>query len=95
MYPSLMGTFNFSAPISYINVVSDESSSSLRFVSFLTSYFDDPWTLPSPATSYEGHSYIGMAMPLSAVEIAYQAILEAVADPDPPSSRAKEVDLFL
>jgi hypothetical protein len=27
MYPSLMGTFNFSEPISYINAIFDESSS--------------------------------------------------------------------
>jgi hypothetical protein len=30
MYPYLMGTFNFLAPISYINAISSESSSSLR-----------------------------------------------------------------
>jgi hypothetical protein len=47
MYPSLMGTFNFLIPILYINSISDESSSSLRYVSFHTSYFDDTWTLPS------------------------------------------------
>jgi hypothetical protein len=36
-----------------------------------------------------------MEMSLSAVEIAYQAIQEATADPDPPSSQMKEVDPVL
>jgi hypothetical protein len=36
-----------------------------------------------------------MGIPLSIVEIAYQAILEVTADPDPPSSRTVEVDLVL
>jgi len=34
-------------------------------------------------------------MPLSAVEIAYQAIQEATADLDPPSSRTDKVDPIL
>jgi hypothetical protein len=90
-----MGTFNFSAPISYINSISSESSSSLRFVSFHTSYFDDPWTLPSSTMSYEGQSHIRMEILLSTAEIAYQAIQEATADPDPPSSWMKEMDHVL
>jgi hypothetical protein len=65
MYSSLMGTFDFMAPISYINVVSGESSSSMRSVPFCTSYFNDPWTLPSLTMSYKGHSHIRMEMPLS------------------------------
>lgn len=86
MYSSLMGTFNFSMSILYINVFSDESSVSLRHVSFYTSYFDDPWTLPSSTAPYEVHLYIGMGMLLSAVEIACQAILESPEDLDPPPS---------
>jgi hypothetical protein len=60
MYSSLMGTFDFTTPISYINAISSESSSSMRSIPFRTSYFNDPWTLPSPTMSYEGHSHIGM-----------------------------------
>jgi hypothetical protein len=75
--------------------ISDESSSSLRFIPFCTSYFNDPWTLPSPAMSYEGHSHIGMEMSLSIVEIVYQAIQEATVDPDPSSSWMEEVDPVL
>jgi hypothetical protein len=36
--------------------------------------------------SYEVHSHIGMEMPLSAVEVVYQAIVEVVVDLDPSSS---------
>jgi len=67
MYSPLMGTFNFAAPISYINAISDGYSSSLRYVPFHTSYLNDPWTLPSPAMSYEGNSHIGMEIPLSTI----------------------------
>jgi len=68
-----MGTFDFLAPIAYINTIYDMYLY-VQFVSFLTSYFDDPWTIPSSTMSYEGESHIRMAMPLSAVEIAYHAI---------------------
>jgi hypothetical protein len=87
MYSSLMGTFDFSTPISYINSIFDDSFSSLRSVPFRTSYFNDPWTTPFMAMSYEGHSHIRMAMPLSAVDILYLAIQEATANPDPSSSQ--------
>jgi hypothetical protein len=48
MYPSLMGNFNFSTPISYINVVLvfyQQSSSSIPMTqvsSFQMTYFKDP-----------------------------------------------------
>jgi hypothetical protein len=45
--------------------------------------------------SYEIHPHIRMAMPLSVVEIAYQAIQEDIVDPDPSSSRTDEVDPVL
>jgi hypothetical protein len=95
MYPSLMGTFNFFAPILYINSMSDESSSSLRPVSFCASYFDNPWNLPSLTMSYEGHLHIKIAMPLYVVNITYQAILDASTYPDPSSSWMEEVDPIL
>jgi hypothetical protein len=88
-----MVTFNFSAAISYINALFDESSSLLRFVSFHTSYFNDPWTLTSLTTSYEGHSHIRMEMSLHIVNIAYRTIQETTANLDPLSSQMKEVDL--
>jgi hypothetical protein len=86
MYSSLMGSFDFMAPIHHIHAISSESSSSMRFIPFCTLYFNDPWTLPSPTMSYEGQSHIGMEIPLLAVEVVYQSIIDAIADLDPSSS---------
>jgi hypothetical protein len=82
MYSSLMGSFDFVAPIHHIHAISSESSSSMRFVPFRTSYFNDPWTLPSPTMSCKGQSHIGMTMPPSAEEIAYQSVINTTADSD-------------
>jgi hypothetical protein len=65
MYSSLMGTFDFMAPIHHVYAMSSRPVSSERSVPFHTSYFNDPWTLPSSTTSCEGQSHDGMAMPLS------------------------------
>jgi hypothetical protein len=81
-----MATFDFMEPIHHISSLSIRSSSSIGSVPFHTSYFKDPWTLPSPTMSYEGHSHIGMAMPLSTTEIAYQDFIDSIVDLDPVSS---------
>jgi hypothetical protein len=44
MYSSLMGTFDFVAPIHHIYAMSSRSSLLMRFVPFCTSYFNDHWT---------------------------------------------------
>jgi len=44
MYSSLMGTFNFMAPIHHVYAMSSRLISSERSAPFRTSYFDDPWT---------------------------------------------------
>jgi hypothetical protein len=85
MYSSLMGTFDFVAPIHHIYAISNRFSSSMRYVPFRTSYFNNPWTLPSLTMSCEGHSHIGMEIPLSTEKIAYQAILDSTVDLDPVS----------
>jgi hypothetical protein len=95
MYSSLIGTFDFMAPIHHIYTMSSRSSSSMRFLPFRTSYFNDHWTLPSLTLSCEGQSHIGMAMPLSAAEIAYQVVLHSTADLDPVSSQTDEQDHVL
>jgi hypothetical protein len=95
MYSSLMGTFDFVAPIHHIYAMSSRYASSMRFFPFRTLYFNDPWTLPSPTMYYEGQSHIGMAMPLSAAEIAYQVVLDSSIDPDPISSQTDEEDHVL
>jgi hypothetical protein len=65
MYSSLMGTFYFQAPIHHIYAMSSRFASSMRFVPFPTSYFNDPSTLPFSTVSCEGQSHTGMDMPLS------------------------------
>jgi hypothetical protein len=54
IYSSLMSSFDFMAPIHHIHAISSESSLSMRSIPFHSSYFNDPWTLPSPNMSYEG-----------------------------------------
>jgi hypothetical protein len=86
MYSSLMGTFNFMALIHHVYAMSSRLISSKRFVPFHTSYFKDPWTLPSLNAYYEGRSHVVMVMPLSATEIVYQDALDSFVDPDPITS---------
>jgi hypothetical protein len=94
MYSSLMGTFDFSAPNHQVYSMSSRSVSTARSVAFCTSYFDDLWTLPSPTLSCEGKLHAGMAMPLLAAEITYQAILNSSANLDPIPSPTDEEDLM-
>jgi hypothetical protein len=54
MYSSLMGTFDFMAPIHHVYAMSSRPVSSERSIPFRTSYFSDPWTLPFPNSSCEG-----------------------------------------
>ena len=86
MYSSLMGTFNFMALIHHVYAMSNRPVSIGRSIPFHTSYFSDPWTLPSPTSSCEGQLHAGMAMPLSTVEIVYQVVLDSSADTDPVTS---------
>jgi hypothetical protein len=94
MYSSLMGTFNFSASNHQVYAMSSRSVLTGRSTPFRTSYFDDVLTLPSPTLSCEGQSHAGMAMPLSATEITYQAILNSSMDLDPIPSPTDEEDLM-
>jgi hypothetical protein len=92
MYSSLMGTFDFSTSIHHVYAMSSRLASTERSIPFRTSYFSDPWTLPSLTSSIEGHSHAGMAMPLSAAKIVYQAILDSSADPDLVTSQIDKED---
>jgi hypothetical protein len=95
MYSSLMGTFDFSALTHHIYAMSSTPASAEESIPFHTSYFSDPWTLPSLTLSIEGRSHAGMAMPLSTTKIQYQAILDSSADPDPVPSQTVEEDPIL
>jgi hypothetical protein len=54
MYSSLVGTFNFLALSHHVYAMSSRSVSIGRSIPSHTSYFSDPWTLSSSATSCEG-----------------------------------------
>jgi hypothetical protein len=95
LYSSLMGTFDFMAPIHHIYAMFSMSSSSMRYVFFHTLYFKYPWTFPTPTMSFEVQSHIGMAMPLSVAAIGYQVVLDSTADPDHVSSQEGEEDHVL
>ena len=58
-----MGTFDFMALVHHIYTMSSRPISSKRFVPFRTSYFNDPWTLPSSTTSSEGQPDTGIISP--------------------------------
>ena len=66
MYSSLMGTFDILAPINYLG-----STSVGKYISKVGDRMD-PWVLPS---RHEPD------VPLSAVEVAYQAIVNTTVDP--------------
>ena len=68
MYTSLMGTFDLPTPVNYIG--STSVGKSIATVVDRT----DPWVLPTPHEP---------EVPLSVVEVAYQAITQAAADPIP------------
>jgi hypothetical protein len=95
MYSSLMGTFNFMALIHHVYAMSSRPVSLESSIPFRTSYFNDPWNLPSLTASCEGQSHDGMTMPLSAVEIAYQDVFDSSTDPDPITSQMDEEDPVL
>ena len=68
MYASLMGTFDFPTPINYLGSTSVGKSSSTVVDK------TDPWVLPS---RHEPE------VPLSTVEVSYQAIIHITIDPIP------------
>ena len=68
MYASLMGTFDFLAPINYLG--STSVGKSIATVVDRT----DPWVLPS---------HHEPEVPLSAAKVAYQVIVHTIVDPIP------------
>jgi hypothetical protein len=66
----------------------------MRSIPFITSYFSDPWTLPSPSSLIEGQSHASMAIPLLTTEIAYQVILDSSVYPNLITSQTDEEDLI-
>jgi hypothetical protein len=86
LFSLLMGTFDYSSPsndVKLISLVPDQPKVAiLQVSSFTTSYFHDLWALPSPLVLMEGIGNLGMAMPLSATEVAYNIFQQASVNPD-------------
>jgi hypothetical protein len=81
-----MGTFNYPPPtgnVHYMAVVPDHPRDKIsQIMSFLTTYFNDLWTLPSPSAMMEWIGNHGMAMPFSTLEVAYSIFQQDFVDPD-------------
>jgi hypothetical protein len=79
-----MGTFNYPPPQSDIKFISNHHKVDIFQVSsFCTTYFDDPWILPSSSATMDGTGHPGMSMPLSAAEVAYSLVQQTSANTDP------------
>ena len=76
MFASLMGTFDLPAPINYIG-----STSVGKSIAMVVDR-NDPWVLPS---------HHEPKVPLSAVEVAYQAITHTAVDTIPVPLTVSEV----
>jgi hypothetical protein len=81
--PYLMGTFDYLPPQGDIKFISNHHKVEIFQVSsFRTTYFDDPWILPSPSAMMDGTGHPGMSIPSSAAEVAYSLVQQASANPD-------------
>jgi hypothetical protein len=82
--PSLMGNFNYPPPHSDVRFISTHHKADIFHVSsFRTTYFQDPWILPSPSDTMDATRHAGMSTPLSATEVAYSLVQQTSATPDP------------
>jgi hypothetical protein len=82
--PSLMGTFDYPPPQGDVKFISTHHKAEIFHVSsFRTTYFKDPWILPSPSDTMEATGHAGMSSPLSAAEVAYSMVQQTSATPDP------------
>jgi hypothetical protein len=89
--PSLMGTFDYPPPQGDIKFISSHHKAEIFHVSsFRTTYFEDPWILPSPLATMDEIGHSGMSMPLSDTEVAYSLVQQASATPD--MTPAQELD---
>jgi hypothetical protein len=79
MYSSLMGTFKFMTltPSHHIYAMSSRPVSTGRSIPFRTSYFSDPWTLPSSTASCEGQPHTGIISPTSVSHVGDWSTISA------------------
>jgi hypothetical protein len=92
--PSLMGTFDYPPPNDDVKFISNHHKAEIFHVSsFRTTYFEDPWILPSPSTMMDETRNSDMSMPLSAAKVEYSLVHQASTNPDPTPSQ--ELDPLL
>jgi hypothetical protein len=92
--PSLMGTFNYPPPHGDVKFISTHYKAEIFQVSsFRTTYFEDPWILPSPSATMDETGHSGMSMPLSVTEVAYSLVQQDSVHTDP--TPAQELDPLL
>jgi hypothetical protein len=81
--PYLMGTFDYPPPQGDVKFISNHHKADIFHVSsFRMTYFQDPWTLPSPSATMDETGHAGMATPLSAAEVAYSLVQQTSATSD-------------
>jgi hypothetical protein len=92
--PYLMGTFDYPPPHGDVKFISTHHKDETFHVSsFHTTYFQDPWILPSPSATMDATGHARMSMPLSAAEVAYSLVQQDSATSD--STPAQELDPLL
>jgi hypothetical protein len=92
--PSLMGTFNYPPPHGDIKFISDHHKVDIFQVSsFRTTYFEDPWILPSPSSMMDETVHQGMSIPLSVTEVACSLVHQASSNTD--LTHAQQLDPLL
>jgi hypothetical protein len=73
--PYLMGTFDYPPPHNNVKFILNHHKADIFHVSsFRTTYFQDPWILPSPLATMDETGHSGMSMPLSATKVAYSLV---------------------
>ena len=89
-----MGTFDYPPPHGDVKFISTHHKAEIFHVSlFRTTYFQDPWILPSPSAMMDETGHTGMSMPLSATKVVYSLVQQTSATPD--STPAQELDPLL
>jgi hypothetical protein len=89
--PYLMGTFDYPPPHNNVKFISNHHKADIFHVSsFRTTYFQDPWILPSPLAMMDETGHTGMSMPLLATEVAYFFFQKTSANLDPTPAQELE-----
>ena len=84
-----MGTFDYPPPHDDVKFISNHHKVEIFQVSsFCTTYFEDPWILPSPSATMDKTGHPDMSMPLSVVEVAYSLVQQASANTDPTTAKS-------